>query len=155
MGIAHNVFEKMQREKDRKERMKKYEDWQKEKQMKKKRLSEMQKQLKEAKAASSSSSSAGGGKATSAGGGEMMMADSFGDDSQEEVGSSIEGSPPGRGRTMTSMDADGGERIDDSGGEDLEGDGAGPAAAAADKRHVPDDVVVEEKTPKCGKCVIQ
>ena len=29
MGIAHNVFEKMEREKDRKERMKKYEEWQK------------------------------------------------------------------------------------------------------------------------------
>ena len=29
LGIAHNVFEKMEREKDRKERMKKYEEWQK------------------------------------------------------------------------------------------------------------------------------
>ena len=36
MGIAHNVFEKMEREKDRKERLKKYEDWQKEKALKKK-----------------------------------------------------------------------------------------------------------------------
>jgi hypothetical protein len=36
LGIAHNVFEKMEREKDRKVEYKKYEDWQKEKKEKKK-----------------------------------------------------------------------------------------------------------------------
>lgn len=39
LGISHNVFEKVVREKDRKERIKKYEEWQKEK---KHRMKEIQ-----------------------------------------------------------------------------------------------------------------
>ena len=42
LGIAHNVFEKMEREKDRKERLKKYEEWQKVKIKKQQRLKDMQ-----------------------------------------------------------------------------------------------------------------
>jgi hypothetical protein len=42
LGIAHNVFEKMEREKDRKERLKKYEEWQKEQEKRKLRLKDMQ-----------------------------------------------------------------------------------------------------------------
>lgn len=47
LKIAHNVFEKMERERDRKERLKKYEDWQKEKVKKKQRLKEIQHRIKE------------------------------------------------------------------------------------------------------------
>ena len=42
LGIAHNVFEKMEREKDRKERLKKYEDWVKDQEKRKTRLKDMQ-----------------------------------------------------------------------------------------------------------------
>ena len=38
LGISRNVFEKMAAEKDRKERMKKYEEWQKDKARKQKRI---------------------------------------------------------------------------------------------------------------------
>ena len=38
LGISQNVHEKMAREKDRKERLKKYENWQKDKSRKQKRL---------------------------------------------------------------------------------------------------------------------
>ncbi len=38
LGISHNVFEKMEREKERKEKLKKYEDWQQEKKEKKKEI---------------------------------------------------------------------------------------------------------------------
>ena len=51
LGIAHNVFEKMAREKDRKERLKKYEDWQKEKVRKKQRLRDMRDKIKKAEKA--------------------------------------------------------------------------------------------------------
>lgn len=47
LGIAHNVFEKMERERDRKERLKKVEDWNKEKQKKKQRIKEMQMKVEE------------------------------------------------------------------------------------------------------------
>ncbi len=46
MGISHNVFEKMEREKDRKERLKKYEEWQKEKVKKQRKLEEMRARIK-------------------------------------------------------------------------------------------------------------
>jgi len=42
LGIAHNVFEKMEREKDRKERLKKYEEWSKEQERRKLKLRDMQ-----------------------------------------------------------------------------------------------------------------
>jgi len=42
LGIAHNVFEKMEREKDRKERMKKYEEWLKDQEKRKTRLKDIQ-----------------------------------------------------------------------------------------------------------------
>ena len=42
LGIAHNVFEKMERERDRKERLKKYEEWTKEQERRKLRLRDMQ-----------------------------------------------------------------------------------------------------------------
>ena len=45
LGIAHNVFEKMEREKDRKERLKKYEEWVKEQEKRKLRLRDMQARL--------------------------------------------------------------------------------------------------------------
>ena len=42
LGIAHNVFEKMEREKDRKERLKKYEEWLKDQEKRKTRLKDIQ-----------------------------------------------------------------------------------------------------------------
>ena len=47
LGIAHNVFEKVAREKDRKERLKKYESWQKEKVLKQEKIKNLQEKLKE------------------------------------------------------------------------------------------------------------
>ena len=44
LGIAHNVFEKVAREKDRKERMKKYDEWQRLKIKKQQKISEIRKQ---------------------------------------------------------------------------------------------------------------
>jgi hypothetical protein len=41
LGIAHNVFENMEREKDRKERLKKYEEWLKDQEKRKTRLKDM------------------------------------------------------------------------------------------------------------------
>lgn len=41
LGIAHNVFEKVAREKDRKERLKKFDEWQKQKAKKQQRLVEL------------------------------------------------------------------------------------------------------------------
>ena len=43
LGIAHNVFEKVAREKDRKERLKKFDEWQKIKIQKQKKIEEMKK----------------------------------------------------------------------------------------------------------------
>ena len=48
LGISHNVFEKVEREKDRKERMKKYEEWQKTKVKKQQKIAEMKAKAKEA-----------------------------------------------------------------------------------------------------------
>ena len=48
LGISHNVFEKVEREKDRKERLKKYEEWQKTKAKKQQKIAEMKAKLKEA-----------------------------------------------------------------------------------------------------------
>ena len=42
LGIAHNVFEEMERKRDRKERLKKYEEWTKEQEKRKNRLKDMQ-----------------------------------------------------------------------------------------------------------------
>ena len=42
LGIAHNVFEEMERKRDRKERLKKYEEWSKEQEKRKTRLKDMQ-----------------------------------------------------------------------------------------------------------------
>jgi hypothetical protein len=47
LGIAHNVFEKVAREKDRKERMTKYDDWQKQKIKKQQKIAGMHAKLKE------------------------------------------------------------------------------------------------------------
>ncbi len=47
LGIAHNVFEKVAREKDRKERLKKFEDWQKEKAAKEQKIKRIRDNLKE------------------------------------------------------------------------------------------------------------
>ena len=55
LGISHNVFEKAEREKDRKERLKKFEDWQKEKVKKKQRLRTMRERLKEVEKTASNS----------------------------------------------------------------------------------------------------
>ncbi len=49
LGIAHNVFEKVAREKDRKERLKKFESWQKEKVLKQEKIKNLQEKLKEKK----------------------------------------------------------------------------------------------------------
>ena len=46
LGISHNVFEKVEREKDRKERLKKYEEWQKEHVKKKAKLKEMRSRIR-------------------------------------------------------------------------------------------------------------
>ena len=46
LGISHNVFEKMEREKDRKERMKKYEEWQKVKIKKQRKLEEVRSRIR-------------------------------------------------------------------------------------------------------------
>ena len=43
LGIAHNVFEKVAREKDRKERLKKFDEWQKIKLQKQKKIEELKK----------------------------------------------------------------------------------------------------------------
>ena len=43
LGIAHNVFEKVAREKDRKERLKKYDEWQKIKAQKQRKIEELKK----------------------------------------------------------------------------------------------------------------
>ena len=50
LGIAHNVFEKIEREKDRKERLKKYEEWQKTKVKKQQKIAEIKAKIKEAEA---------------------------------------------------------------------------------------------------------
>ena len=50
LGIAHNVFEKIEREKDRKERLKKYEEWQKTKVKKQQKIVEFKAKIKEADA---------------------------------------------------------------------------------------------------------
>ena len=50
LGIAHNVFEKIEREKDRKERLKKYEEWQKTKVKKQQKIAEIKAKIKEADA---------------------------------------------------------------------------------------------------------
>lgn len=47
LGIAHNVFEKVAREKDREERLKQYEEWQKDHAKRKQQLTEMQAKLKQ------------------------------------------------------------------------------------------------------------
>ena len=44
LGIAHNVFEKVAREKDRKERIKKYDEWQRLKIKKQQKINELRKQ---------------------------------------------------------------------------------------------------------------
>ena len=46
LRIAHNVFEKVRVEKDRKERLQKYEDWQKEKVKKIKALDEFKSKMR-------------------------------------------------------------------------------------------------------------
>ena len=42
LGISHNVAEEMERKRDRKERLKKYEEWQKEQEKRKLKLKDMQ-----------------------------------------------------------------------------------------------------------------
>ena len=49
LGIAHNVFDKVKVEKDRKERLKDFDDWQKEKARKVKALKELQDNLRRLK----------------------------------------------------------------------------------------------------------
>jgi len=70
LGISHNVFEKAERERDRKERMKKLEDWKKERSVRMKRASvyarkasHMQREL-----ARTSSGGAGGVNGSGSGG---------------------------------------------------------------------------------------
>ncbi|TRY61924.1 hypothetical protein TCAL_16259 [Tigriopus californicus] len=95
LGIAHNVFEKMERERDRKERIKKYEEWQKVKVKKQQKLKvmkakirvneelrrndESQSQLSEIEAEAGAS---GGGTANR----DLDEANDLGDDSENEIG---------------------------------------------------------------------
>ena len=184
LGIAHNVFEKMERERDRKERMKKYEDWQKEKVKKQQKIKEMQAKVKDAEAVKKKSfvdPNGAPGQAISA---TYLRTDSTEDmmDRMDSLGNShedlaagigtpsLEGSPP---RIPTSEIA--AKRSVSGAGSDanipnvslansLDTEEAAPRLTGPvnptpptrpnTSRKAAEPEEAREKTPKCGKCVI-
>jgi hypothetical protein len=173
LGIAHNVFEKMERERDRKERLKKVEDWNKEKGKKRARIKEMQNRVKDAEQKKATEQVAVASNGSSV---DPMLPPGYSNEdpmdslggSQEELGSSIDGSPPPRAGasavTLSRMESATEVRSNQT--TDLEPPEmkrekkisvtvAPPSTTSVRTAESRATASAEEKTPKCGKCSIQ